>query len=124
MHDGDLAAAIAQLAHEVTQGFEIALIELRHAAVHFPLRGAHHADAHFDRDRHAHRRAHCGHALGNPHGLEHQTGAEGATDDAVARTPAVQVDLVVAALLPAASRPRELPTLAAAHLQRDRWLFA
>jgi len=55
MHDGDLAAAIAQIAHEVTQRFEIAPSELRHAAVHFPPRGAHHSAAHFDRDRHAHR---------------------------------------------------------------------
>src|SRR5439155_19755381 len=101
MHDGGLAAAIAHAAHEVTQGLAIALIELRHAAVRSRLRAIHHADAHFDRDRHAHRRAHCGHALGNPGGLVHQAGAEGAAGDAVARTTAVQVDLVVASLLAA-----------------------
>src|SRR5260370_1819040 len=111
MHDGDLAAAIAQVAHEVPQRFEIALIELRHAALHFPLRGAHHADAHFDRDRHAHRRAHCGHTLRNPRALEHQAGAEAATHHAVARTTAAEVDLVVAGLLVVARRPPALATL-------------
>src|ERR1700730_6300187 len=122
MHDRDLAAAIAHSAHEVTQGLESALVEVRHAAAQFALRGVHHADAHLDRDRHAHRRAHCGHALANPRGLQHQAGAEGAAGDAVARTTAVQVDLVVACLLAGTCRRRELARLAPAQLQRDRVL--
>ena len=53
----------------------------------------------------------------------HQAGAEGAARHALARTAAVEVDLVVAGLLAGARRCRELARLAAAQLQRHRVLF-
>src|SRR2546430_17494862 len=53
----------------------------------------------------------------------HQAGAEGAARHALARTAAVEVDLVVARLLAGARRRRQLARLAAAELQRDRMLL-
>ena len=106
----------------MTQRFEIAVREVRHGAVHFASARVQHANAHLHGHRHAHRRAYRRHALGDPGGLPHQAGAEGAAGHALAGAAAVEVDLIVARLFPGTRRGRELTRLAAAELQCE-WVL-
>ena len=64
------------------------------------------------------------HAFRDQRGLAHETGAEAPALHAIARTTAVEVDLVVAELLADARRLRELARIAAAELQRHGMLAA
>jgi hypothetical protein len=70
-----------------------------------------------------HGRPHRGHAFRDQRGLAHEAGAESAARHALARTTAVEVDLVVTGLLAGARGRRQLARRAAAELQRNRMLL-
>jgi hypothetical protein len=70
----------------------------------------------------AHRITHRAHAVCNQARLSHQTGAKGAPLHSLTRTTAVQVHLVVAALLGHARALREFSGIASTQLQRHRVL--
>src|SRR5664280_1415029 len=82
------------------------------------------ADAMFHGHRNGNGVAHRLDAIGDQLGLGHETGAERAALDPLARAAAVEVDLVVAPTLTEPRTRGESRRVAAAELQRKRSLFA
>jgi hypothetical protein len=78
----------------------------------------HDADAHLDGHRYTHCGGHRRHALADQRGLAHETRPERAARDAVTRTAAVEIDLVVPGLLPGAGGGRKLLRSGSSELQR------
>src|SRR5690606_12635145 len=76
---------------------------------------------------HCHRNAHAltdgGDAVSHQFGLCHETRSKAPALHAIARTSAIQVDLVIAELLADACRSGELARIATAELQRHRMLL-
>ena len=109
MHDEHFAARIGHGAHKVA-----------HKVVTLYLVDA---DAVLHRHRQAHRIAHGFDAIGHGARLGHQAGTKSAALHPVAGAAAVEVDLVVAPLLPQACAQRQIGRVAATELQCHRVFF-
>src|SRR5262249_32666973 len=126
MNDRNSTSCITHLGDKGMQRFVVAIVKSGDSFTNVHARFAcaalapptvlrsDHPDPHFDGDRQADTGAHRSHAVRNAVRIEHQAGAERSASYSIAGASAVEVDFIVASVLPCSRCSGKLLWVAAA----------